>query len=63
MQKFKKRFVAQLAETTEESNKAFADLLDTVSNSHVKEDSVVKGQVVGISKDVVIIDVGLKNVF
>jgi small subunit ribosomal protein S1 len=61
MQKLKKRFVAQLVETTEASNKEFGDLLETVSNSHVKEDSVVKGQVIGISKDVVIIDVGLKN--
>lgn len=61
MQKLKKRFVAQLAETTAESNKAFGDLLETVSNSYVKEDSVVKGQVIGINKDVVIIDVGLKN--
>jgi small subunit ribosomal protein S1 len=61
MQKLKKRFVAQLAETTAESNKAFGDLLETVSNSYVKEDSVIKGQVIGVNKEVVIIDVGLKN--
>jgi len=61
MQKFKKRFVAHLAETTQESNQEFAALLEEVSPSHVKEGTVVKGQVVGVGKGVIIVDVGLKN--
>lgn len=60
MQKLKKRFMQAIAniETTEED---FAALLDSVSTNHVKEGSVVKGQVVGVEKEVVIVDVGLKN--
>lgn len=60
MQKFKKRFVPQFAETTQ-SGEDFAKLLENVNTSHVKEGTVVKGQVVGVSKDVIIVDVGLKN--
>jgi small subunit ribosomal protein S1 len=60
MQNFKKRFIAQYAEITE-SDESFGKLLDNVSTSHVKEGTVVKGQVVGVTKDVIVIDVGLKN--
>ncbi len=60
MNKTKKRFVPQYAETpaTEEN---FKQLLENVNSSHIKEGSVVKGQVINVSKDVITVDVGLKN--
>jgi small subunit ribosomal protein S1 len=60
MQNFKKRFVQHLVESPVNTQE-FADLLNNVNTSHIKEGTVVKGQVVGINKDVVIVDVGLKN--
>ncbi len=64
MQKFqdhtKKRFVPQFAGMVQ-STEDFAALLESVSTSHVKEGTVVKGQVVEVNKDVIVIDVGLKN--
>lgn len=56
----KQRFIPQLSNvipTTED----FASLLETVSTSHVKEGTVVKGQVVETGREVIIVDVGLKN--
>ncbi len=61
MQKFKKRFVSQLAKINIQSHEDFAQMLDSISTSHVKEGTVVKGQVVEIVKGIIIIDVGLKN--
>lgn len=61
MQKFKKKFVSQLAEISIQSHEDFAQMLEAVSTSHVKEGTVVKGQVVGIAKGIIIVDVGLKN--
>jgi small subunit ribosomal protein S1 len=63
MQKIKKRFVPQpqLPEiNTPILNEDFAQLLENIA-SNVKEGTVVKGQVVGVTKDVIIVDVGLKN--
>ncbi len=56
----KKRFVPQLANVAP-SNEDFAKLLETVTTSHVKEGSVVKGQVVETTSEVIVVDVGLKN--
>ena len=56
----KKRFIPHLADVTS-SSEDFAKLLETVSTSNIKEGSVVKGQVVGVTHDVIIVDVGLKN--
>ncbi len=61
IQKFKKKFVSQLADISATSHEDFGQMLDTISTSHIKENSVVKGQVVGIAKGVIIVDVGLKN--
>lgn len=61
IQKFKKKFVSQLAEISAASHEDFGQMLETISTSHIKENSVVKGQVVGMAKGVIIIDVGLKN--
>lgn len=61
MQKIKKKFVSQLAEISLQSHEDFAQMLETISTSHVKEGTVVKGQVVGIAKGIIIVDVGLKN--
>ena len=58
--KTKKRFIPQLADVTPQVED-FAKLLETVSTSHVKEGSVVKGQVVEVNSEVIIVDVGLKN--
>jgi small subunit ribosomal protein S1 len=60
MQKVKKRFVPQFTNIAE-TNEDFQQLLDSVSTTHVKEGMVVKGQVVGVGKDVIVVDVGLKN--
>ncbi len=56
----KKRFVPQL-ENVNTSDEDFAKLLETVTTSHVKEGSVVKGQVVETTSEVIVVDVGLKN--
>lgn len=56
----KKRFIPQLADVTVEKED-FAKLLTSVDTSHVKEGSVVKGQVVDSGPEVIIVDVGLKN--
>lgn len=61
IQKFKKKFVSQLADISTALHEDFGQMLDTISTSHIKENSVVKGQVVGIAKGVIIVDVGLKN--
>lgn len=58
--KAKKRFIPQLS-NVQAPTEDFAKLLESVDTSHVKEGSVVKGQVVEISKEVIIVDVGLKN--
>lgn len=56
----KKRFIPQLADVAP-STEDFAKLLESVDTSHVKEGSVVKGQVVETSSEVIVVDVGLKN--
>lgn len=56
----KKRFIPQLADVTPAEDD-FAKMLDTVDTSHVKEGSVVKGQVVETGSEVIVVDVGLKN--
>ena len=56
----KKRFVPQLANVAP-SDEDFAKLLETVTTSYVKEGSVVKGQVVETTSEVIVVDVGLKN--
>ncbi|WPY01149.1 30S ribosomal protein S1 [Candidatus Trichorickettsia mobilis] len=63
MQKIKKRFIPQFVHLTEsqEGQEDFAALLEQVNTSHVKEGTVVKGQVISVEKDVVVVDVGLKN--
>ena len=59
--KLKQRFVPQLAAFKYESDDDFSKMLETVDTSHIKPGTVVKGQVVDIDENVVIIDVGLKN--
>lgn len=56
----KKRFIPQLADLTP-STEDFSELLKSVDTSHIKEGSVVKGQVVEVGSEVIIVDVGLKN--
>lgn len=56
-----KRFVPHFVETNDQSYDDFAQLLEGIGHSHVKEGMVVKGQVVGVGKGVIVIDVGLKN--
>lgn len=55
----KKRFVAHMAEGNE-SGEDFGAALDNL-DLKIKEGSVVKGQVVGVEKEIIIVDVGLKN--
>ena len=58
----KNKFVPQLNDINQELPKEdFAALLNSVSTSHVKEGSVVKGQVIEVTEEVVVVDVGLKN--
>jgi len=58
----KKRFIPQLQlDEIVPNHEDFASLLESVSNSHIKEGMVVKGQVVKTSHDVIVVDVGLKN--
>src|SRR5580658_7282168 len=56
---------AQIATTTpgaSPTREDFAKLIDeSFSDGHLQEGSVVKGTVVGIEKDVAVIDVGLKT--
>lgn len=61
IQKFKKKFVSQLAEVNVQPIENFDQMLDNISTSHIKEGTVIKGQVVGITKGVIVVDVGLKN--
>jgi len=56
----KKRFIPQLADITPATDD-FAKMLEKVDTSHVKEGSVVKGQVVETGSEVIVVDVGLKN--
>ncbi len=56
----KKRFVPGFAETPL-LNENFSELLENVGSNNIKEGMVVKGQVINLSKDVVTVDVGLKN--
>lgn len=56
----KKKFVPQLNDI-QPNNEDFAALLENLSSVHVKEGTVVKGQVIEVTKEVVVIDVGLKN--
>lgn len=60
MLKIKKKFVPSYdIEITTTEN--FADLLNNSSEYSVREGTVVKGRVVDMNSDVVVIDVGLKN--
>lgn len=43
------------------STENFAELLDKASSNKINERTVIEGKVVGIDKDCVIVDVGLKN--
>src|ERR1700736_6786612 len=56
-------FMAQAgAAATAPSREDFASLLEeSFSDGHLQEGSVVKGTVVGIEKDLAVIDVGLKT--
>lgn len=56
----KERFIPQLADVTTETGD-FAKILENMNTTNITQGSVVKGQVVGITNDVVIVDVGLKN--
>src|SRR5690348_17696762 len=54
-------FMAQVA-TAAPSREDFASMIDeSFGDGHLQEGSVVKGTVVGIEKDVAVIDVGLKT--
>ncbi|MFV9930533.1 MAG: 30S ribosomal protein S1 [Rickettsia endosymbiont of Haemaphysalis japonica] len=59
--KLKQRFVPQLAAINHEFEEDFSKMLETVDTSHIKEKTVVKGQVIEIKNDIIIVDVGLKN--
>lgn len=56
----KQRFVPQLG-NIEPATDNFEELLQSVDTSSIKEGSVVRGEVVGYSNGVIIVDVGLKN--
>lgn len=60
MKTSKRRFIQQFAEITG-SDEEFGQLLASVSTSHIKEGTVVKAQIVGVTKDIIIVDVGLKS--
>ena len=53
----KKRFIPQLADITP-SKEDFATLLASVSTFDIKEGTVVKGQVVEVTNDIIVVDVG-----
>ena len=59
--KLKQRFVPQLAAINYEFAEDLSKMLETVDTSHIKEKTVVKGQVIELKNDMVIVDVGLKN--
>lgn len=61
MLKTKKKFVPQWGTEFAAPNENFADLLNNSIEYQVKEGTVVKGKVVGMNNDVIVIDVGLKN--
>lgn len=54
------RYVAKIAEDYS-TGEDFASLFETSLNSEKKEGSVIKGLVIGLEKDVVIIDIGMKT--
>lgn len=56
----KERFIPQLSDIQKVEGD-FSKMLEEVSASHIKQGSVVKGQVVEANNDVIIVDVGLKN--
>lgn len=56
----KQRFIPQLVDVVP-NNEDFGKLLDSVTNENIKEGAVVKGQIVEIAREVIIVDVGLKN--
>lgn len=58
-----KRFVPQLQniEHTEKNDQEFQSLLSDFISESIKEGIVVTGQVIKVTKDVVIVDVGLKS--
>lgn len=58
--KLKQRFVPQLAAMNHKFAEDFSKMLETVDTSHIKEKTVVKGQVIEIKNDIIIVDVGLK---
>ena len=58
--KTKKKFVPHISEE-ESSVEDFLSLIKEATTTSIKEGSVVKGVVVGIEDDTVIVDVGLKN--
>ncbi|MFY9590040.1 30S ribosomal protein S1 [Rickettsia endosymbiont of Halotydeus destructor] len=60
MSKFKKRFVPQLAEISNDFNNDFAEMLEEISTS-ISEGGVVKAQVIAIKDEVIIVDAGGKS--
>lgn len=61
LQAVKRKFVPYLIDNTQDSGEEFSKLLNNLDSTNLKEGSIVKGQVVGVEKDVIVIDVGLKN--
>ncbi len=61
MLKTKKKFVPQFGADIAAPTENFGDLLTNSIQYRVKEGTVVKGKVVGMNNDVIVIDVGLKN--
>jgi small subunit ribosomal protein S1 len=57
--KTKKKFVPTVMDTEVTEN--FEELMLNASTTNVKEGSVVRGVVVGVESDTIIVDVGLKN--
>ncbi len=57
--KFKKKFIPYVI--SQDSSEDFVAMLQEVSASHIKEETVVKGIVVGVVPGTIIVDVGLKN--
>jgi len=57
--KTKKKFVPTVIDT--EITENFEELIVNASTTNVKEGSVVRGVVVGVEDDTIIVDVGLKN--
>lgn len=61
MLKTKKKFVPLFGLEFDTTTENFADLLSNSEQYQVKEGTVVKGRVVSLNSDIVVIDVGLKN--